>query len=246
MFAFNTEATDYVKIAEFSAELIKKNTGLPVTIITNDSVQEFENYRVDVQGNTVQWRNLGRYMAYELSPYDETILLDSDYLVFTDNLTKVFDTEFDYRMWHRNKTPNEDRNLTMGATSLPFVWATVVAFRKTKKAQQFFNLIKRVQDNYGYYRLLYNISAGNYRNDYAFTIANNIVNGYNLDVTNSFVGSMLTIDTPIEYIKVENNRIVVKAGPTPWVLPKVDLHVMDKKFLIECTENSHIKNNLVI
>jgi hypothetical protein len=148
-------------------------------------------------------------------------------------------------MWHYNKTPTEDRNLKMGETSLPFVWATVVAFRKTAKAEMFFDLIKRVQDNYGYYRLLYNISSGNYRNDFAFTIANNIISGYRLNQNNSFVGSMLTIDTPIEYIKVENSRIVVKAGPTPWVLPRVDLHIMDKKFLIECIDNSHTKNNLV-
>lgn len=232
MFAFNTGATDYVRIAELSAKLVTKHTGLPVTIITTKTVEDqFENYRVDVQGNTVEWKNLGRYVAYELSPYDETILLDSDYLVFTDNLNKIFATDFDYKLWHFNRTPNESRNLTMGATSLPYVWATVVAFRKTERTRLFFNLIQRVQNNYNYYKLLYNIRDGNYRNDYAFTIANNIINGYNLAQDTSITGSMLTVDTPIERFEVAENKIVIKANPKAWVLPRTDLHVMDKVFL---------------
>jgi hypothetical protein len=233
MFAVNNGAVDYERIAKLSAELIKQHTGLPVTIITKDLVeQSFDNYRVSVQGETVKWSNLGRYMAYQLSPYNKTILLDSDYLVFTDELTKIFDTDFDYRLWHCNQTPTEDRNLSMGPVSLPFVWATVVAFRKTPRAKMLFDLVERVQHNYSYYRALYNISPGNYRNDFAFAIANNILNGYNLAQDQSFPGSMLTIDTPIEYFRVEGDRIVVKADKKPWVLPRTDLHIMDKEFLV--------------
>ena len=232
MFALNNGATDYVRIAELSAKLIKQHTGLPTTIITDEYVsQAYENYRFDIAGELVTWRNLGRCLAYKLSPYQETILLDSDYLVFTDALTKLFTTPFDYRLWHYNQTPAESRNLLMGETSLPFVWATVVAFRKTARAEMFFNLVERVQNNYPYYRALYNIRSGNYRNDYAFAIANNILNGYNLAVDQSFPGSMLTIDTPIEYLRNEEDRIVVKASTKAWVLPKIDLHVMDKNFL---------------
>lgn len=232
MFALNNGATDYVRIAELSAKLIKQHTGLPTTIITEEYVtQAYDNYRFDIEGGLVNWKNLGRCMAYKLSPYKETILLDSDYLVFTDSLTKLFDTEFDYRLWHRNQTPIESRNLSMGETSLPFVWATVVAFRKTARAEMFFNLVERVQNNYPYYRALYNIRGGNYRNDYAFAIANNILSGYNLAPDQSFPGSMLTIDTPIEYLRNEQDRIVVKADTKAWVLPKIDLHVMDKTFL---------------
>lgn len=232
MFALNNGATDYVRIANLSAELIKRHTGLPTTIITEEyATQAYQNYRFDINGGLVNWNNLGRCLAYKLSPYKETILLDSDYLVFTDSLLNVFDTPFDYRLWHKNQTPLESRNMLMGETSLPFVWATVVAFRKTPKAEMFFNLVERIQNNYPYYRALYNIRAGNFRNDYAFTIANNILNGYTLSPDRSFVGSMLTIDTPIEYLRNEPTRIVVKASSKAWVLPKVDLHVMDKNFL---------------
>ncbi len=33
-----------------------------------------------------QWHNLDRCHAYDLSPYDTTLLMDIDYLPFTDNL----------------------------------------------------------------------------------------------------------------------------------------------------------------
>jgi hypothetical protein len=232
MFALNNGATDYVRLAELSAKLIKHHTGLPTTIITDEYVaQAYDNYRFDIAGELVAWKNLGRCLAYKLSPYQQTILLDSDYLVFTDALTKLFDTDFDYRLWHKNQTPAESRNSAMGETSLPFVWATVVAFRKRPRAKMFFDLVERIQNNYPYYRALYNIRAGNYRNDYAFAIANNILNGYNLGQDQGFPGSMLTIDTPIEYLRNEENRIVVKADTKAWVLPKIDLHVMDKNYL---------------
>jgi hypothetical protein len=37
------------------------------------------------------WNNKGRYNAYELSPYDETIILDVDYVLNSNKLTQVFD-----------------------------------------------------------------------------------------------------------------------------------------------------------
>ena len=94
-------------------------------------------------------------MAYELSPYEETILIDSDYLILDDSLLKLFATNFDYRLMHYNRTPSGPSLEMMGNTSLPFVWATIVLFRKTLRAKLFFSLVGRIQRNYNYYRMLY-------------------------------------------------------------------------------------------
>lgn len=244
LFAFNTETTDYVEIADRCSQLASHTTGLPITLVTDqtadpkfayDQVIRIEagsnNYRIDLTNKTVEWRNFGRYLAYELSPYEETLLIDSDYLLFDNNILNLFEQPFDYRLMYHNKTPAGASYEMMGNTSLPFIWATVVLFRKTEKAKLLFDLIGRIQRNYGYYRALYNLSAGNFRNDYAFAIANYILNGYALCNEQSIPWTMFTLDQPVTEIKQKNQMLYVYTDK-PVVVPVSNIHLMDKEYLL--------------
>jgi hypothetical protein len=244
LFAFNTDV-DYVTIADRASRLIEHTLRLPVTLITdNDSAPKFnydrviritndaDNYRTNLDNQQTTWRNFGRYLAYELSPYDETVLIDTDYLVLDDNLLKLFATDFDYKLMHHNCTDSGTSYEMMGETSLPFVWATVVLFRKTERARLFFNLVGRVQRNYNYYRALYNVRERNYRNDFAFAIANCIINGYNLNENQGIPWPMFTIEKKIEHIMLTNNFIQIYYKDTATVVPYQNIHVMDKAYLL--------------
>jgi hypothetical protein len=245
LFAFNTDI-DYVGIADSAARLINHYLQLPVTLITDldsepsdvyDQVVRVEpksgNTRLNQDLQTVEWRNFGRYLAYELSPYDTTILLDTDYLVLDDSLLKLLSTEHDYLLQYHNTTDRGACYEQMGETSLPFVWATAVVFRKTPRTKMLFNLVGRIQRNYNYYRALYNIREGNYRNDYAFAIANNILNGYCIDTANSIPWPMLTIEDRIESIPaVTDNFLHVRLQDRAVVVPRQNIHVMDKQYLL--------------
>ena len=244
VFAFNTHV-DYVAIADQTSRLIQHSLGLPVTLITDrESTPKFDydcvvrvdpesgNLRNDLDNQVVEWRNFGRYLAYELSPYQETLLLDTDYVVLDSNLLKLFATDFDYRLMHHNST-NQGRQVSvMGVTGLPFVWATVVLFRKTEKSKLFFNLIGRIQRNYNYYRALYNIHENSYRNDYAFAIANMILNGYSINESQSIPWPMYTIDKKIERINLVKNQVRVYTQDQAVVLPRQNIHIMDKDYLL--------------
>ena len=243
LFAFNTSEVDYVKIAEQSARLIHHNLNLPVTLITDSQVStEYFDNVINVEHNhtnyknadQLEWRNADRFNAYTLSPYDETLLLDCDYLVLNQNLLKLFDQEFDYRLQYNNIMLGNPSTApyVMGMTSLPFVWATVVVFKKTTKAQQLFELVGRIQRNYQYYTLLYNINDQSFRNDYAFAIANSILNGYDLDVDQSIPWTMLSIYKPTNAIDVKNTSLVVRHDDQAYIIPKQDIHVMYKPYLI--------------
>jgi hypothetical protein len=242
VFAFNT-AVDYVAIADQTSKLIQRNLNLPVTLITDhDAKPEFaydQVIRGDQQGATyrtedmnVQWRNFGRYLAYELSPYSETILLDTDYLVLDDSLLKLFATEWDYKLMHHNVDERGSSYEMMGQTSLPFIWATVVLFRKTEKARMLFELVGKIQRNYNYYRLLYNIREGNYRNDYAFAIANIIISGYAINESQGIPWKMFTLTNKIEQLVVDGSstRAYFESN-APLCLPQQNIHVMDKEYL---------------
>lgn len=238
LFAFNTSTIDYEHIANQSARLIGHTLKLPVTIITEKDVSNtLKNFKNNVQS---EWRNGDRWRAYELSPYDETLLLDSDYLVLDDSLLKLFDQNFDYRLQHHNAMLNQTSEFKMGVIGLPYVWATVVFFKKTIKSKLFFDLVSRIQNNYNYYRRLYHISSGSFRNDYAFAIANNILNGYDLGINQSIPWTMLTIDRDIKAIEIKNNNIVVRQDDRAHVLPRQNIHVIDKQYLLGDDYNQFI------
>lgn len=231
IFATNTATTDYVSIAEQNARLIKHNLGLPTTIISAE--QSGSNRRLSTDTNTfVEWKNLGRHQAYQASPYDETLLLDADYLQFDNSLLKLFKTDFDYLLFDKNQYVNKPNTAwLMGTHSLPYIWATAVAFRKTPRAEMFFNLVGRIQRNYGYYKLLYNIQEGNYRNDYAFAIAHYMLNGYSLAPETFAPWPITTFSGPIAQAQFKDQWLVVKDKERAYVLPKQNLHILSKEFL---------------
>jgi hypothetical protein len=232
-----------VSIAEKCARLVEFYLNLPVTLVTDSTDAITYNFdKVILAENTIDnyksafdstiWRNANRYQAYELSPYDETLLIDTDYLVLDDSLLTLFDQADDYLIMSNNQTPTENWQLDMGNTSLPYLWATVVLFKKTLKSKLFFDLVGRIQRNYHYYTKLYNIRERNFRNDYAFTIANNILNGYNISNQETHIPwTMLTIDTDVASIKVKDKFVILRTQDKAYMLPKQNLHVMDKKYL---------------
>lgn len=243
VFAFNTNSVDYVSLADKTSRLTAKNLNLPITLVTDlDATPEFAydniirvqsqsgNFRTE-NGEIKEWKNFGRYLAYELSPYDTTILLDGDYLVLDKSLLKLLEGDYDYRLMHNSHNPKDGLYQKMGFIGLPFVWATVVLFKKSQKTKQYFNLIGRIQRNYNYYKSLFGCD-GSYRNDYAFAIANLILNGYSIDEYKGIPWSMLTIEQPIMNIDFTDNFIIFKYPNRADVLPVQNVHVMDKHFLL--------------
>lgn len=231
-FAYNVGTVDYVSIAKNTLELASKQLGLPYTLITDKELKnDSHTNRYDIDTSEfVQWRNIGRHHAYILSPYDETLVIDADYLILDDNLNKLFDIEWDYLLARSSTALTVDWPNRMGENSLPYVWATVFAFRKTPRAELFFELIGRIQRNYAYYCALFNVRDRNFRNDYAFAMADIILNGYTLD-KKSIPGSILAIDQSIESIDLVDRKVVVKDKNKSYILPQTNLHLMSKTYL---------------
>ena len=189
LFCFNTQDIEYHKILERCVALIKKNLQLEITVITNHETFAkvkplgFVNYKLiePEKGNTKlgkEWNNVDRHMAYELSPYDQTLVMDIDYFPFTDNLLQFFDTKYDFLI-SKNAFDLTDRNTfdLRKWSMIDMVWATVFIFKKNKKVKRIFDTIKYVKSYYSYFRELYRIYDRSFRNDYAFAIALQQTNG---------------------------------------------------------------------
>ena len=243
LFAFNTATVDYVKIADRAAQLVHHTLNLPVTLVTDSNTNTphidqtirvdntLQNFRTGYAGGT-QWRNGDRYRAYELSPYEETILIDSDYLMLDQTLLTMLATTQDYRLIHNNQSPEQYMTNTMGATSLSYVWATAITFKRTQRSRLLFELVGKIQRNYEYYRRLYNITMRNFRNDYAFAIAHNILSGYTLDTDQGMPFTMLTLDKTVTAMEYRTNNLVARYQDRAHILPHQNIHVMDKDYLL--------------
>jgi len=196
LFAFNSPKVDYYSMAEYTAKRVNYFLNLPVTVITDkDSVPTIPKYEFDKvivinsdSSNNFRndvWLNKGRYQAYELSPYDETLLIDVDYMVNSDRLLRVFDVLQDY-VCHQETAGlmlPDGKQEVLSDLSFPVLWATVLGFQKTPKAKQLFDCMKMVQQNYQHYGNLYSFPTDTYRNDHALTIAHRIINGHLPDKT---------------------------------------------------------------
>jgi hypothetical protein len=249
LFAFNNETTDYVKMAVFTAKRVNQFLNLPVTLVT-DSKTLVDNYEYtfdkvvyidsnkDNKRNNNTWLNKGRYQAFELSPYDETIVLDVDYVVNSDRLLKTFEI-YDNFMCHKKinflMAPS-DRQERISYSGIDGVWATTLTFNKSKHTEHLFNCVKMVQENYQHYVQLHNIALPYYRNDYAFAIALRIVNGH-IDNQNSFTpwkllhvgpGTQVYKESDTEYTFVHDTTKNNKLKKEYVTIKDTDFHMLNK------------------
>jgi hypothetical protein len=255
LFAFNTDTCDYFSIAEKNTKLIHKFLNLPVTVITDSTAtspyfdtivikqSDHQNKRLGLNGGTL-WRNFDRYKVYDYTPYDTTLLLDSDYLPLTSNLLKYFDLCKDYLLLKEQIALNS-QEINLGIYNLPQYWATIILFNKTNKTKLLFNLVERIQKNYEYYKNLYQIKISNYRNDFSFTIANNIVNGYQCDDTNCIFKTNLIIQDEIKQLQYTDDLIYLETDKNKVLFPKFDLHLLDKNFFFNENYDKFIEQILV-
>ena len=205
LFARNNGKIDYVKQALFLAKRIQQHLNIPVSVVTDsveylkklDEKNIFDNiieigylvtnnnrryYDGSLSSQTINFKNDARYRAYELSPYDETLLLDTDFIICNNILKKCFDSTDNFLIYKDAndvaKVRDESEFEKISDYTIDFYWATVVFFRKTKINKIFFDLVGHIQDEWEHYRRIYQIKSAMFRNDYAFSIAIHIINGF--------------------------------------------------------------------
>ena len=199
IFAFNNEHTDYVSMARWSAANIHRHLDIPVCLITDKKDQDFQGFDkvisvgpvnldqankryFDDYNTNVTWHNTNRVDAYKLSPWDQTLVLDADYVVASSQLRVLLNSQEDF-MCHRfayditGLQTFDDLNW-FGRNRMPMWWATVMIFRRCTVAEYVFDSMKMIRNNWSHYRDLYGINEPVYRNDYALSIALGIVSGH--------------------------------------------------------------------
>jgi hypothetical protein len=272
MYAHNNSEIDYFRIACANALMIKKNLGVPVALVTDEGTLQwgktelgdsfikncFEHIiltdRQHAYANTrnyndtiyttkaLQFYNCNHWEAYALSPYDETLFIDADYLIMSDELNKCWGSNNDFMINHSIFNPGDTTppySKHIDDFGIRLYWATVIYFKKSDFSKFIFSIVKHIQENYTYYRELYYFDNGMFRNDYAFSIAIHMLNGF---VDNESLVQQLPIsallmswDTSDIYTLNDINDITLYCEKLndkgKYILARIrnqDIHIMNK------------------
>jgi len=260
LFAFNNEQIDYLAMAAWSARNIRRHLDLPTCVVTDvadipvtyqfdqvvtvdlqptEQTRYFKDYK-----SVGTWHNKNRSNAYELSPWDHTLVLDVDFVVASDQLKRLFNIDQDFlaHRWAYDIAGHQafQDNNWFGTYRMPMSWATIMCFRRSKKAELIFNTMQMIRDNWTHYRQLYQVSEHTFRNDYALSIAMNVVDGHTLSTPSiPWQLASVTPETKLTQVDPDTYKIEYESSDSKpkWLLLKQDFHAMGKRALGEIVAN---------
>lgn len=197
-----------------------------------------------------EFNNQNRVLSYDYSPYDETILVDVDFLMMNDSLDDVWGNPEDILINHKvidlqNNILGSISDHRLSPHGIPLYWATLVYFKKTPFTKTFFNLVEYIREEYNFFQFLYGFKKSFYRNDYSFSIAAHIMSGYNPYGIKSFPEDKLRISYQKDGIaEVIDSKEIVFISNNPdqqWKntlvnMKNFNVHIMNKRELLRVSD----------
>jgi hypothetical protein len=272
IFAQNNADVDYTKLAIFTAERVQKFLNVPVSLVTDNKdylfkthgkkakvfdhvidtetkkIQNKRFYDGSISSKVLLWKNFSRSDCFELTPYDETLVIDADYIVSSDHINKVWGSPHDLMLYRDAYDLAHWRDISafkyLNQYSIPFYWATVFYFKKTEETSAFFKIIQHIRENWYYYRLLYSIDSTMFRNDFAFSMAIHIMNNsLDADFIAPIPGKLyytLDRDLLLNSNDTELTFLLEKQSYngeyTAMKVRNLDVHIMNKYSLSRCID----------
>jgi hypothetical protein len=274
IFAHNSRDIDYALLAVISGGLAKKHLNIPLTLITDESTLEwmhesniwdkansvFEKITIidrPVTGNvrrlndgtdskTIPFINSTRADAWDLTPYDQTLLLDSDYLIFSDQLNNYWDLDSSVMISQSMNDIRGDRigylDKNVSETGVHLFWATNVMFTKNKESKLFFELVKDIKINYNQYSDVYRFDTRQYRNDIAFSVAKHFLDGFETNLSKTLPPLLTVMDRDMLWNVDDDKLLFLIAGPLTegkyqvCAIKDSDVHIMNKQSIIRNKE----------
>lgn len=247
LFAHNNGFVDYLRLAYICATRLKQILKIPVSLISDDETLSTSDVDTKIFDRVIvtdvnkkntrvldsqhqPFINQSRSLAYDLTPYENTLILDTDYLIYTDRLNQYWNLNDSFLMG----AGVLNSNAMISSKAMKMKWATTIMFKKDKIAELIFNQVKHIEENYSFYADLYGFHADNYRNDYAFTIAEHIVNGLNSKTAS--LPNILFLDHTSKILSVEKDSVKALVKDAVVDIKGIDIHFFDKSVILDHEE----------
>lgn len=274
IFAQNSEHIDYSLLALISGGLAAKHLRVPVSLAADahtikwmktskiykkaetlfDSIIEIDD---DVSGNKrklndgvasnlIPFKNSSRSLAWNVTPYERTLLIDSDFLIFSDNLNKFWEVDCDIMisksmldMAQKDRAGYHD--IYISDTGVHLYWATTVMFTKNQQAKTFFDTVEFIRKNYVNFSEIYRFDGRIYRNDIAFSVAKHILDGFVTNLNGCLPPTPTVYDCDILQSVGVDGRLLFLISQngnfySPMSMKNMDIHIMNKQSIVRNKE----------
>ncbi len=269
--AYNNSQLDYLQFASIAAGYAKLNMkNIEVALITDtgtvswmeqsmteDMQSLFFDYviahEIDHDPNprkhydspwtefAAQFSNKNKNDIFNLTPFDKTLLIDSDYIIQNNFYNYLFESDVSLGM-HRTAryldfTPPYLNEQQLNEAGIHHWWSTAVYFDKSDESKIFFDMWAHVKENWEYYHLLYQFPPALFRTDFCVSIAAHMLNGFN---SNNLVHDFKNI--PLVNMDQKDDLIRVK-NINDWTFLAHNRQEQWKNLLVRTeNENLHIMN----
>jgi hypothetical protein len=269
IYAHNSRSVDYALMSVISGGLAKKHLNVSVSLVTDtptvnwmkdskiyDTANNiFEHIIIDndpqtnnsrklydgIDNTIVPFLNFNRSSAWDLTPYDRTLLIDSDFLIFSNRLSEYWNIDSELMIgesikdiYDNNRVGYHDRYIS--DVGIKLYWATTVMFTKNEKTKIFFDLVTHIKNNYQYYADTYRFDSKQFRNDIAFSVAKHILNGFEQTNTEDLPPVLTLLDRDV--LHSVGKKLTALISPKldsnfcAAAISGIDIHVMNKQSII--------------
>ena len=270
VYAHNNRTVDYALLSIISGGLAKKNLSVPVSLVTDPTTIDwmkqslifdlantvFEKViivdrpqtnnqrfmRDGVNGQLIPFTNTNRSSAWDVTPYDRTLLIDSDFFVLSDNLNNYWDVDSDVLIgesmndiYDHTRVGYLDTNVS--ETGVKLYWATTVMFTRNATAKIFFDTVDHVKQNYNHYADVFRFDNRQFRNDVAFSVAKHILDGFEETGIGRLPSILSVLDKDILYeVSKDGFKFLIDYKFTNThcaaSVKGIDIHIMNKQSIV--------------
>ena len=257
LFAHDNERISYGMLAAWCAQRIHQYLDRPVSLVADiNTINNLATLGIDIkifdqiitkdsgatqvkryQSELLTFHNLDRTNAWELTPYNETIIIDTDIVIQSKKLNLLWNSAYDYLVCKQSRdvfgyTAPDFESVSTGG--IPFYWATEFYFRKTTESKLFFDTCRWVKNNYGWLSVVYGYDPKLVRNDYLWSIALHELGGTaHAGWAAAIPGTLLYTVDKSNLLSMTQDQIVVATYDEFNIcrVAEQDVHVMNKNDL---------------
>ena len=229
----------YTELAKISANLVKRHLNLPVGIVTDKPIVGFDEQIVVEKPAAdsrhvllkdkyeyYNWYNDYRRQLFDLTPFDQTLLLDVDYFLQSNQYSKCFEFDAPFQIIKYVYDPTGrnsfDKYSRLPNCTIPQMWATGMYWNRN--AATHFEYANMIAENYEYYARVFGFSHKQYRNDMVFSIVSHMLPSYSMPWRMWMTsGDCKIIDANHRGLKFNYNNNVMRI--------KNDVHVLSKDIM---------------